>query len=46
MLASEADKLGFKAMVYPESNQLTADQNSLDLQAVKDIQEALDGIIG
>jgi DNA repair protein RadA/Sms len=45
LLASEAAKLGFKSLVYPQSNQLTADQGSLDLRAVKDIQMALDGII-
>ncbi|MCD6249993.1 MAG: DNA repair protein RadA, partial [candidate division Zixibacteria bacterium] len=45
MLASEAAKLGFKSMVYPDGNQMATDQVSLDLRAVKDIQMALDGII-
>ena len=44
-LASEAAKLGFKSIVYPDNNQLAVDSGSLELRAVKDIQMALDGII-
>ncbi len=45
-LASEAAKLGFRSLVYPHSNKVTDDPEALSLQAVKDIQMALDGIIG
>ncbi|MEW5795517.1 MAG: DNA repair protein RadA [Candidatus Zixiibacteriota bacterium] len=45
-LASEAAKLGFKAIVYPESNRSHIGSPDLEMMPVRDLQSALDRIIG
>jgi DNA repair protein RadA/Sms len=45
-LAAEAAKLGFSAMVLPDSNRPHPSRNDLELIPVKDLQSALDKIIG
>jgi len=45
-LVSEAAKLGFKAMVLPESNRPNLTNDQIELISVRDLQSALDRIIG
>lgn len=45
-LATEAAKLGFKMMLFPEGNQSLVGDPSIDLLPIRDIQMALDRIIG
>lgn len=45
-LAAEAAKLGFTAMLYPDSNKPHVGSAQLELVAVKDLQSALDRILG
>ena len=45
-LVSEAAKLGFKAMVLPDSNRPHLTDGQIELILVKDLQSALDKIIG
>jgi len=45
-LATEAAKLGFKMMLFPEGNQSLVGEPSIDLLPIRDIQMALDRIIG
>ncbi|RKX24468.1 MAG: DNA repair protein RadA [Candidatus Zixiibacteriota bacterium] len=45
-LASEAAKLGFRTMVLPEANLEHVTEKSIELIGVKDIQTALDKVIG
>jgi len=45
-LTTEAAKLGFRAMILPDSNRPHPSRSDLELIPVKDLQSALDKIIG